>query len=152
MYQNDYKGFSDSAKQVLSDIGLKIGSHTRVVHYEEFTGQEYKDALKEVHDNMQNFAVKIEQSGVFDDLTNDQKIRFNSAVGNLKLDGSEATVDLLKQAAPTSSAPVRKTGSLELGGSQTFRLDKMTEMVNKTVEHNKEKQIEAQPGGPQVSA
>ena len=101
---------------------------------------------------MQNFAVKIEQSGVFDDLTNDQKIRFNSAVGNLKLDGSEATVDLLKQAAPTSSAPVRKTGSLELGGSQTFRLDKMTEMVNKTVEHNKEKQIEAQPGGPQVSA
>ena len=40
MYENDYKGFEGSAKQVLSDIGLKIGSHTRVVHYEEFTGQE----------------------------------------------------------------------------------------------------------------
>ena len=176
MYQNDYKGFSDSAKQVLSDIGLKIGSHTRVVDYKEFTGQEYKDALKEVHDNMQDFAVKLEQSGVFDDMTNEQKIRFNGVVDNLKLEGSEVTVDFTKHEKMSESElndiiekgkyegeekewnikyyqekgntrtsdPLRTKGNLELSGTQTFRLDKMTEMVNKTVEHNRTKEAETE--------
>ena len=176
MYQNDYKGFSDSAKQVLSDIGLKIGSHTRVVDYKEFTGQEYKDALRTVHDNMQNFAVNLEQSGVFDDMTNEQKIRFNGAVDNLKLEGSEVTVDFTKHEKMSESElndiiekgkyegeekewnikyyqekgntrtsdPLRTKGNLELSGTQTFRLDKMAEMVNKTVEHNRTKEAETE--------
>ena len=178
----NWNTYKKDVKEIISDLGLGRKTKTRAANFNQYRTPEYEKALDQVHDNMQNFAVNLEQSGVFDDMTNEQKIRFNGAVDNLKLEGSEVTVDFTKHEKMSESElndiiekekyegeekewnikyyqekgntrtsdPLRTKGNLELSGTQTFRLDKMAEMVNKTVEHNKQAEAEKQAAGPQI--
>ena len=126
--------YKDEAQKAISDLGLNVKSWARQLDIPAFTKPEYKQALEQVHDNLQNAAVNLEQTGSFDNLTQSQRRFINSNVRMLGLEGGAQGKDL----------SVR----------QTFKLDEMKDMVNTVVENNREiqKQAEAnkQPAGPQA--
>ena len=116
----------DHVKEILSGLG-STSKRAHISDFNKYRSKEYKDSLKTVQDNLQNAGKKIDESGLLNGLSDDQKLLINSNVNVMKTDSTR----------PGAKLSVR----------QTFRLDEMTDMVNRTVEHNREIQQKNQPKG-----